>query len=105
MQKPLEEITFLNIATGNRELFYRQVEEMVNRHLISIPHEVIERQMLRLRTPEDFGGNIPEYAKRVAWFGRKFGYALKDANGGSSDSSSPLKELYTELDSMRQTEG
>ncbi len=70
---PLEEKSFLDIATGDLNLFYRQVEEMINRRLISIPNEVIQNQMQRLKKPEDYGGNIPEYAKGVAWFGRKFG--------------------------------
>ena len=70
---PLEEKSFLDIATGDLNLFYAQVEEMINRRLISIPHEVIQDQMQRLKSPEDFGGDIKEYAKKVAWFGRKFG--------------------------------
>jgi len=78
---PLEEYSFLNIATGDLNLFYRQVEEMINRNLVSIPHDVVQRQMLRLRTPEEFKGNVKEYAKKVVWFGRKFGSALKNLEG------------------------
>ena len=70
---PLEEKSFLDIATGDLNLFYKQVEEMINRRFISIPNDVIQRQKRRLITPDDFGGNVPEYAKKIAWFGRKFG--------------------------------
>ena len=70
---PLEEKIFLDIVTGDLNLFYKQVEEMINRRFISIPNDVIQRQKRRLITPDDFGGNVPEYAKKIAWFGRKFG--------------------------------
>lgn len=78
---PIEEKTFLDVATGDCGLFYAQVENMVNRNFISIPNEVIQRQMLRLRTPEEFGGDVKAYAKKVVWFGRKFGSALRDLEG------------------------
>ncbi|MFH1311214.1 MAG: radical SAM protein [Nanoarchaeota archaeon] len=76
---PFEELSFLNIMTGDKERFYNEVSEMVKRKFgISIPQEVITGQMSRLRTPDEFKGDIKEYAKRVVWFGRKSGYSIKD---------------------------
>jgi radical SAM superfamily enzyme YgiQ (UPF0313 family) len=90
---PLEEKSFLDVATGDLNLFYSQVEEMINRKFISIPNEVIQRQKLRLMTPEDFGGNVPEYAKKVAWFGRKFG-SLKNLEGRVEETDSAIIEHF-----------
>ncbi len=76
---PFEEYSFLNIMTGDRERFYREVNEMVSRKFsISIPEEVITGQIARMRTPEEYGGDIKDYAKRVVWFGRKSGATFKD---------------------------
>lgn len=74
---PLEEISFLDVATGDLKLFYTQLEKMVGRNFISLPNDVIQRQISRLRTPEEFCGDVREYAKRIVWFGRKSGATLK----------------------------
>ena len=76
---PFEELSFLNIMTGDRDEFYRQVQDMArNRFGVDLPDEVVQEQIARLRTPEDFGGDIREYAKRVVWFGRKSNATFKD---------------------------
>ena len=100
---PFEEISFLDIATGDLGLFYKQVEEMVNRRFITLPRDIIQRQRARLRTPEEFGGDIPEYARRVAWFGRKFGFALKNLEKEPGNRDSIPSDLYVDLDSMPQS--
>ena len=52
---------------------------MIRRNFgIDLPREIVEKQISRLVTPEDFGGNIGEYAKRIVWFGRKSGATFKD---------------------------
>jgi len=75
---PLEEKSFLDVATGNLKLFYSQLEDIANGFVSPFPKEVIQKQMSRLRTPEEFNGDVKEYAKKVVWFGRKGGSSLKD---------------------------
>jgi putative methyltransferase len=75
---PLEELSFLNIITGDLDKFYSEVREMVrNRFNYTLPEEVIQKQRARLVTPEEFGGDIKEYSKRIVWFGRKRGDTLR----------------------------
>ncbi len=90
---PLEEYSFLNIATGDLNLFYGQVEEMINRNFVHIPHDVVKRQMLRLKTPEEFNGNVKGYAKKVVWFGRKFGSALKSLEEKLEETPSEIQQI------------
>jgi putative methyltransferase len=75
---PIEEKSFLDIVTRDVKLFYTQLEKIVNHFISPFPKDVIQKQMLRMRTPNEFGGDIQEYAKKVVWFGRKFGFFLKD---------------------------
>ena len=76
---PFEEFSFLNIMTGDRERFYGEVDKMANEKFgVSIPDHVIERQIARLRTPEEYGNDIKEYAKRVYKFCElKFGHLVR----------------------------
>ncbi|MEK6840544.1 MAG: radical SAM protein [Nanoarchaeota archaeon] len=92
---PFEEISFLDIATGDLKLFYGQVEKMIGRKFSSIPNEVIKRQMARVRTPEEFRGDVIEYARQVVWFGRKFGSALRNLGGNNQIRTNP----YSDIDS------
>ena len=65
--------------TGDRDIFYKQVQDMVKRRFgVVLPDEAIQEQIARLRTPEDYNGDIREYAKRAVWFGRKSGATFKD---------------------------
>ena len=93
---PLEEFSFLNFVTGNLDGFYSQLEGMINKDFISLPREIIQRQRARLRTPEEFDGDIKKYAREAVWFGRKFGSALRDL-----DCVNPIRtDPYADLESM-----
>ena len=76
---PYEEFSFLNIITEERNLFYMQVSDMVKKrfgHII--PEEIIQNQISKLVTPEEYNNDLKEYAKRIVWFGRKSGATFKD---------------------------
>lgn len=75
---PLEERSFLDIATGDLDLFYTQLGEMINNRFAPIQKEIIQKQKLRIRTPEEFNGDVQEYAQKIVWFGRKGGSILKN---------------------------
>ncbi len=76
---PFEEFSFLNIVSGNRDEFYAEVKEMVQRRFdFSLSDEMIKNQVARLRMPEDYNNDIKEYAKNVVWFGRKSAATFKD---------------------------